>query len=328
MKAAEFNANLLRVRQARLRQTALRQKAASINGPPTYVRQMVGESIRKARFNAMGAIVFNDTANKNAYESAVRAASATDYQSITNPRGMFPALKDDSPYNSDSDMWSRTGTGTATPTDNELFLEVMNELLEKQAKGTLFTDFDAEHVKQYKERFIAKHGPRKPPFQESTMMLSFPSFNEDAQTVAATRQLAEIQTGIDQLERALAAYNQQIKDAEESFKTTTNLEEKKMLDILLNGGGGAQGLRALAADVRKGITSLHAQRRTVAAELNIDVGAATEATSGSFKKGLAYGGGGGAVLGGVVALGIIYAMRKSYKATGRGRGKNPIDIFS
>lgn len=224
MKAAEFNANLLRVRQARLRQTAIRQKVASINGPPTYVRQMVGESVRKARFNAMGAITFNSNADRVEYETAYRHADGL-YENQTDQE--TPGIIDDAPYGREAaglnDRWSFRAGGDEAPTDNELFLESTATITKAVADGRQYTDVDEAIRANYKMKFVAKHGPMKPPFKGSTMMVSHLSENrDDMKRISLMSQVGEIQGAIEKLQRAQVSINASIQDNESAYYAAQN----------------------------------------------------------------------------------------------------------
>jgi tetratricopeptide (TPR) repeat protein len=361
MKAAEFNANLLRVRQARLHQTAVRQKVASINGPPTYVRQMVGESIRKARFNAMGDIIFEKSADRFAYEAAVVNAPASSYQNQT--KNKTPGIEDDAPTgrggSARADRWSFLTDGDGSPNDDELWLQSEKAIQKKIDDGTEYTDKNDAIVEHYKTAYLVKHGPMKPPFKGSTMMVSHLSDKkEEKERIALMAQVGEIQTAIEKLERAQVSINGAIKDAEAQYYAAEAKYEKAVelvdaakrigdaaktvayqreaetakadmdaLQMLLNGGSSSIGLRWQAMEIRDGVAALMRQRTNVSAELGIDPEEQRRqkrwARFGGFSVGNA--------TGGLLAAGaIIWWLNRREKspATRRGAGRSPIDIFS
>lgn len=361
MKRAEFNARIAHVQNVRNQQRAIRNKVAAINGPPTYIRQMANESVRKARFNAMGEINFNHNADFRAYEDAARAAQAVDITTITASK--TPGITDDPVKGGLDDSWSLKGN-TATPTDENLFTAAEKKIAEKERDGTNFTDRDAAIHAQYKDDFIVKHGGSKRPFKESTMMVSHLKDEMDPNRLFGVRQLAEIQDAIDKLEKTLVAYNEQIKDLEAQYyaaeskknkaksnltyakrlkptgaiddaeiagfesEVATTTAEMEAINVVLNGGGGAQGVRSMAMDVRRGIKALQNQRAKVSAVLGVDPASVFAGKVGMAKKGAAAGGVVGLGTGVIATIGLFYLFRKTSPSMGRGRGKNPIDIFS
>ncbi len=367
MKRSEFNARIAHVHKIRNQQRAVRNKISALNGPPTYIRQMAGESVRKARFNAMGDILFNNRGDKTAYESAAVAAQDIDISTVNTTT--TPNLTDDPVRGGLNDSWSISGeVSSPTPKNANLFLAAENKILQRENEGEVFSDRDAAIHAQYKADFIVQFGPSSQPFEESTMRVSHLQDNEDPQRLAGIQQISEIQDAIVKLEKTLVKYNEQIGEQEteyyakvEALNTAQqNLEwadnlvstgvidesersglelavstaqaEVQAIDVLLNGGSGAQGLRSLAMDVRRGIAALQRQRATVSASLGIDPAKISQLTRDAAVSGARKGTLGGGALGlgtGIIAtLGLIWLFRKTTPSTRRGRGRNPIDIFS
>ncbi len=221
MKRAEFNAQLAHVHKARNRQRAIRNKISAISGPPTYVRQMANESIKKARFNAMGAIDFgNDRARRLQYETARNIANDVDIsnQFTTRTSSVFDdptIVKGGDGLDDDWSLSVKDWESDATPTNTgeikgeELYLQVEKDLGPKASK--------AEVHAEYKSRFKTRYGRSARPFEQSTMMVSHIPDNLDQagrETFAKTKQLAEVQDAITKLDKSLVVINGQIKEQE------------------------------------------------------------------------------------------------------------------
>ena len=125
MKRSEFNARIAHVHKVRAQQRAVRNKVASISGPPTYIRQMANESVRRARFNAMGEITFRDAADTAAYTKAKQHLDSLESDTnfdLSRYKERQSGLLDDPKYDGLDDDWSLT-RANSTANDPELFKE-------------------------------------------------------------------------------------------------------------------------------------------------------------------------------------------------------------
>ena len=224
MKRAEFNAQLAHVHKARNRQRAIRNQISAISGPPTYVRQMASESIKKARFNAMGAIDFgNDRARRLQYETARNIAKDVDIsnQFMTRTSSVFDdptIVKGGDGLDDDWSLSVKDWESDAIPTNTgeikgtELYLQVEKDLGPNASK--------AEVHAEYKSRFKTRYGRSARPFEQSTMMVSHIPDNldqADRETFTKTKQLAEVQDAITKMDKSLVVINEQIKEQEEKL---------------------------------------------------------------------------------------------------------------
>lgn len=357
MKSAEFNARVAHVHKVRNQQRAIRNKVAAISGPPTYIRQMANESMKKAQFNAMGDIVFNSMADKAAYETAAQVP-IREYGGARQT----PGLIDDPVRGSLDDEWSMIGDDK-TPIYSKEFNEAKIAVTER---GVPANRYDDEVHAEYKRMVRVKYGISARPFKDSTMMVSHLDDEMDPARVAGVRQLAEIQDAIDKLNESLVVINGQIKESEAdyykavsavkkasanktyasrlnkvdssvvsdaevaSFDTivATKKAEMEVLDVFLNGNGTAQGLRPMAQDIRRGIAALQNQRSKVSGDLGVDPDDVFKAKMGAAKKGALTGGGVGVGVGMAATIGLLWLMRSKSPSVRRGRGKNPISIFN
>jgi hypothetical protein len=222
MKSAEFNARIAHVHKVRNQQRAIRNKVAAISGPPTYIRQMANESIKKAQFNAMGDIIFDKTRDKSAYEKAA-AHSLT----ITSEDGFNldqygernEGLVDSPKVRDLDDDWSMTKKAS-TPSDPELYKDTR---LSVGKKGWFQSqeDYEVEVHLEYKRRVRIKHGPNYPPFKHSTMQASHIEYETSRKTKERqkrVRQLTEIEDAIVKLSKTLTAINEQIAENEVEYQ--------------------------------------------------------------------------------------------------------------
>lgn len=357
MRRSEFNARIAHVHKVRAQQRAVRNKVASISGPPTYIRQMANESVKKARFNAMGDIVFNNSADRMAYETAAQVP----IRQYGGPRET-PGLIDDPVKGSLDDEWSMVGDDK-TPQYESLYNEAKLAVSER---GVSSGDYDDAVHAEYKRMVRVRHGISARPFKDSTMMVSHLNDDMDPTRMAGVRQLAEIQDAIDKLNQTLVVINQQIKDSEADYynaesevkaaranKTyasklnradssvvsaaevasfdaavATKEAEMQVINALLNGDALSQGLRPMAQDVRRGIAALQRQRAKVSGELGVNPDDVFKAKVGAARTGAIGGGTVGMGVGIVATLGLLYLMRKTTPSVRRGSGSNPINIFS
>ena len=145
----------------RLRQTAVRRKWPASTAP--YLRSTNGGGdVRKARFNAMGAII--NTRRRVEYETAYRHADGL-YENQTDQE--TPGIIDDAPYGREAaglnDRWSFRVGGDEAPTDNELFLESTATITKAVADGVQYTDVDEAIRANYKMKFVAERPNEAPP---------------------------------------------------------------------------------------------------------------------------------------------------------------------
>lgn len=328
MKPAQFNAEIGRIHAARAKQVHLRNNIGALNGAPTYLRHMKAESLQKARFEEMGnatrklewlrhkmgrrdpffgfgAISFDSTNDMQAYQTGVEAARNVDLTSVPSSL-TWPT--DALPLNDTSDLWSGEAENA---TDTDLYIKVIEK------GGT---------IEDYKRRFIGKHGPRVPPFKESTGQLSL---SEDALAVKYKedlRQLAEITEALETLEKTLYAYNQQIAEVEAQLNGNTTAQDRETLRDFLYGTNNTPGLRGRAMQVREAITALRRQRGYLTSNMDSFLKEAGEPNWKGYARGAAIGGGGMAA---GLALGVFLVWNARRRLPGnRRRSRDPIDIFS
>ena len=367
MKRSEFNARIAHVHKVRAQQRAVRNKVASISGPPTYIRQMANESVRRARFNAMGEITFRDAADTAAYTKAKQHLDSLESDTnfdLSRYKERQSGLLDDPKYDGLDDDWSLT-RANSTANDPELFKEAR---LKVEAESGWFASKskkrDLVH-EEYKKMVRSKHGMNYPPFKDSTMQVSRQEFEHNKVQEQRTKDLSEIQDAINKLNRSLTAINEQIarnegelirldeetvlaredlqyaqrlnqanpqattaQDVQVYDQRMKDLEaEKQVYNVLMNGDADTVGLRTMAKETRRGIAALENQKRRVQSMLGMNVKGMDDMVSSARNRGLMVGGTGGALLGaGALVLAAIY-FSDTIPSTGRGRGRNPLDIF-
>lgn len=220
MKRGEFNARIAHVHKVRNQQRAIRNRVAAISGPPTYIRQMAHESMKKSQFNAMGDIEFQNAARLLDYEKAAAHSltiTSDDGFNLNDYEERNKGLVDDPKRKGLDDSWSLTRKDS-TPRDVELYNQAADKV--KASKGFFSSKkgMQDEIDEKYKEMVRIKHGINFRPFMDSTMMVSHIEYQEVTKGQdSAVRQLAEIQDGIIQFNKTLTAINEQIKQNEADF---------------------------------------------------------------------------------------------------------------
>ena len=368
MKRSEFNARIAHVHKVRAQQRAVRNKVASISGPPTYIRQMANESVRKARFNAMGEITFRDAADTAAYKKAKQHLDSLESDAnfdLSRYKEKQPGLVDDPKVDGLDDDWSLT-QATSTPNDPELYKEARLKIEAQRGFWRASGKNERERIiEEYKKMVRSKHGMNYPPFQDSTMQVSRQEFERNKVQEQRTKDLSEIQDAINKLNRSLTAINEQIalnegelirldRETELAFEDLQSAQrlnqinpqattfqdvqvynqrmndlgvEKQVYNALMNGDANSVGLRTMAKETRRGIAALENQKRRVQSMLGMNVKGMDDMVKSAENRGLRYGGLGGAVFGaGALVLAAIY-FSDTIPSTGRGRGRNPLDIF-
>ena len=234
MKRGEFNARIAHVHKVRNQQRAIRNKVAAISGPPTYIRQMAHESMKKSQFNAMGDIEFKSAARQFDYEKAAAhtlTITSDDGFNLNKYEERNKGLVDDPKKKGLDDDWSLTRK-ESTPRDVELYNQAADKV--KASKGFFSSKkgMEDEINEKYKEMVRIKHGNNFRPFVDSTMMVSHIEYQEVTKGQdSAVRQLAEIQDGIIQLNKTLTAINEQIGQNEAEFLRVESEKKNAVRDV-------------------------------------------------------------------------------------------------
>ena len=329
---------------------------------------MANESVRKARFNAMGEITFRDAADTAAYKKAKQHLDSLESDAnfdLSRYDERQTGLVDDPKVDGLDDDWSLT-QATSEPNDPELFKEARLKIEAQRGFWRASGKNERERIhEEYKKMVRSKHGMNYPPFKDSTMQVSRQEFERNKVQEQRTRDLSEIQDAINKLNRSLTAINEQIalnegelirldEETVQSFEDlqsaqrlyqvnpqATTLQdvqvydqrmkdletEKQVYNALMNGDANSVGLRTMAKETRRGIAALENQKRRVQAMLGMNVKGMDDMVRSAEKRGLMFGGTGGAIFGaGALVLAAIY-FSDTIPSTGRGRGRNPLDIF-